>query len=389
MFGIGLKVNKLLAIGKMPNYSRNLFSGQATMFAAFIDYLKEYDYEVSIIDLTLKSDTTKVGTISLIKYWEYIHIVFASIFQFIMNKNTTVYLTTAQTKGGFLRDLFFINIATVFNCPIYAQQFGSNFKNFYTSQKAPLQKRIFTTFNKCKKIIVEGNLTKQQFLDLNFTEDKLVVVQNGLPEKSIPLNISPKNHTSGSPFRLLYLSYLIESKGYLDVLHAMDILVNIKKLNVECIFSGKFMLSEDDERFSTIQEYRNYVDFFITQNNLTKSITFYEGLFGESKKDSFLRANVFILPTYFKFEGQPVSVLEAMAYGCVPIVTEHSMIPDMVDQSCALFVNPKKPEEIANSIDTLISNPELYTSKSKSCISRYLKDFTLIEYCKKMRSIIF
>ena len=37
-----------------------------------------------------------------------------------------------------------------------------------------------------------------------------------------------------------------------------------------------------------------------------------------------------MLPTYYKMEGQPISILEAMATGNVILTTRHAGIPDVV-----------------------------------------------------------
>lgn len=43
-----------------------------------------------------------------------------------------------------------------------------------------------------------------------------------------------------------FMNNMIESKRYVDVLKALDILINEMHLNVECIFAGRFMSVIDD-----------------------------------------------------------------------------------------------------------------------------------------------
>src|SRR6185369_18044140 len=148
-------------------------------------------------------------------------IILGSIKSFIGCRGGLLYITTAQTKAGFLRDLVFINLASFFNFKILMQQFGSNFANFY-NDLSPLMKYIVrTTFNKGNYIIVEGELTKQQFSMIDDYAHKVVPITNGLPEKNLLSSDKGKTYSSDQPFNLIYLSYMIESKGYWDVLKAV------------------------------------------------------------------------------------------------------------------------------------------------------------------------
>ena len=60
---------------------------------------------------------------------------------------------------------------------------------------------------------------------------------------------------------------------------------------------------------------------------------------GERKKELYLSSHIFCLPTYYPYEGQPISILEAYATGCVVITTPHGGIPDIfVDQKNGFLV---------------------------------------------------
>jgi glycosyltransferase involved in cell wall biosynthesis len=127
---------------------------------------------------------------------------------------------------------------------------------------------------------------------------------------------------------------------------------------------------------------------YVVTHNLQEHITYHSGLMGDGKAHAFLNAHVFLLPSYFKFEGQPVSVLEAMAYGAVPVVTKYRMIPDMVTNEVGLFVEPKSPEQIAEKIIFLMKNPADYASYSQACVDRFLANYTLDRYCTNILQVI-
>ncbi|HEY5587486.1 MAG TPA: glycosyltransferase [Candidatus Paceibacterota bacterium] len=379
---------KIIAIGQCTDQIRNLFSGQAMMFESLTDYLKENSYSVDVVNLTSKYTNIQVGEIVVKRIIEYITIILKSIPFFYRNKGGILYITTAQTKGGFLRDFIFIHLAFIFRCKILIQQFGSNFEIFYNCLSPFFKYLVRKTFNKGNYIIVEGVVTKKQFSFIKNYENKVLTLTNGLPEKAIKKGSDVKIFLSNESFKMIYLSYMIESKGYWDVLEAVNILINEFGRNVECVFAGMFKSSVDDEIFKSEVDASNQFHNFIYNKKLDKIVTYYEGLMGAKKSEAFLKSHVFLLPSYFKFEGQPVSVLEAMAYGCVPIVTQYRMIPDMVTHETGIYVEKKSPRQIADKIMYLMDNPEIYKGYSKASIDRFTENFTFDKYCSKFCQIL-
>ena len=372
---------KIIAIGQCTDQIRNIFSGQAMMFESLTDYLKENRYSVDVVNLTSKYTNIQVGEIVIKRIIEYISIIIKSIPVFYKNKGGVLYITTAQTKGGFLRDFIFIHLALIFSCKILIQQFGSNFEVFYNGLSPIFKYLVRKTFNKGNYIIVEGVVTKKQFSFIDNYENKVFALTNGLPEKAIKMDSDVKIYLNNESFKMIYLSYMIESKGYWDVLEAVNILINEFGRNVECVFAGMFKSSVDDEIYNSEVDASNQFHNFIHKNKLDKIVTYYEGLMGDKKSEAFLNSHVFLLPSYFKFEGQPVSVLEAMAYGCVPIVTQYRMIPDMVTPETGIYVEKKSPRQIADKIMYLMDNPEIYKGYSKASIDRFTENFTFDKYC--------
>lgn len=377
-------MGKILAIGLKTNQKLNIFSGQAMMFDALVDFLLANNFAVGVIDLTSKYTNIQVGKFSLKRAIEYLTIIIGSIGKFVEYRGGLLYITTAQTKAGFLRDFVFVHFAWLFGYRILMQQFGSNFESFYSGLSPLFKYLVRSTFNKADLIVVEGELTKHQFSMLDDYFNHVVAVTNGLPEKNLLSSDKGKTYRADQPFNLIYLSYMIESKGYWDVLKAVKILVHEHKKNVHCVFAGAFKHSVDavlhDSELIAEKAFHQYV----SENALQGNVTYCAGLMGEAKARAFLKANVFLLPSYFKFEGQPVSVLEAMAYGAVPIVTNYRMIPNMVTHDVGLFVEAKSPGQIAEKVLYLMEHPDVYASYSQAAVDRFVANFTLDKYSENM-----
>ena len=123
---------------------------------------------------------------------------------------------------------------------------------------------------------------------------------------------------------------------------------------------------------------------YVKKNNLTEKITYFEGLYGNEKSVAFRNSHFFLLPSYYINEGQPVSVLESLAYGCVPIVTRYRLIPTMVNEENGFFVEPKSPIQIVECILEIIDNPMKYHDYSQAGINYYLDNFTQDKYVNKL-----
>lgn len=384
MFGTGLKMkNKIIAIG--PTTQNNtVLNGSSMMFQMFVDEMERRNIPIIVLDLWQsifnKGSERISGKTSIYKVADYILLIGKLFLILVFNPKQKVYLNTGQSKIGFIRDYVIINLSKLFGCKIIAHQFGANYSGFYNSQSGFIKSKIVKTLAKTDKIIVEGDYTKKQFDFLPDYQTKVVSVPNGLPQKIDSSKIIAKKMDYDQPINLFYLSNLIESKGYWDVLEAINILKNDYKINLRAVFSGKFLDSVDDIKFKNAEEARKVFFDYIEKNNLKDNIEYYEGLYGEKKAEEFKKAHFFILPTYYINEGQPVSVVEALAYGCVPIVTRYRLIPTMVNEDNGIFVNPKSPKEIAQRINEMAGKPEVYNAISQNAIKQYTDHFTAEKY---------
>ncbi|MEA3454953.1 MAG: glycosyltransferase [Campylobacterota bacterium] len=100
----------------------------------------------------------------------------------------------------------------------------------------------------------------------------------------------------------------------------------------------------------------------------------------ESDKYNYYKAaSIFCLPSVTKAEAYGIVLLEAMAFG-KPIVSskieESGMIWVNQDNYTGLQVPPRSPKKLAEAIEVIGNNPELYLKFSNNCIERYESLFT-------------
>lgn len=149
---------------------------------------------------------------------------------------------------------------------------------------------------------------------------------------------------------ILFLGWIEESKGVLELLEAAKILAK-SKIFFHLTFAG-------DGR------YADKARKFVEKYELNKNITFV-GWVDEKKKISLLKdCQIFTLPSWS--EGLPNSMIEAMSAGLACVVTNVGVIGDfVVHNQDALIVKKKNITQLANSLKKLIVKQSLRANISK------------------------
>lgn len=382
--------NKIITIGASTQNNK-VVNGQTMMFQLLYDYLKQQkEMKPVLVDFGLSvhknfSDIRVSGKFSYIKLIDNVIAMVKLLFALIMNPKAPVYINTSQSKVGFLRDYIFINLSKFFKRKVIAHQFGANYENFYKAQSDNMKRRIKKTIEKTDVFIVEGDYTKQQLKFVKDFEKKVKAIPNGLPQKIVH---EVKSKQLKKPVMLFYLSNMIEGKGFWDVLEAGNLLKNQYKIPIKLVFSGKFLEDVEDTICQSSQEAKDRFTRKLKEFGLENDIEYFEGLYDMKKAEYFQKAHFFILPSYYINEGQPVAVLEALAYGCVPIVTPYRLIPMMVNPNHGYFVEPKSPHQIANVVLYCLDNDKEYSQKSKNAIAYYNEHFTPQKYINEILKLL-
>jgi glycosyltransferase involved in cell wall biosynthesis len=91
--------------------------------------------------------------------------------------------------------------------------------------------------------------------------------------------------------------------------------------------------------------------------------------------------DVFVLPT--KFEGSPVSLLETMSAGLVPVITDlPGGITDIVNNEIGYRIPMDDNEGFAEAINILYNNRELLNTLSANCRDKIIAEFDVTKTAK-------
>ena len=84
------------------------------------------------------------------------------------------------------------------------------------------------------------------------------------------------------------------------------------------------------------------------------------------------RARVILIPS--KIESYGLVALEAMAYGCVPVVADNTALPEVVGEAGIVFQNGSQ-NDLIDRLAGLISDKAELEKRSTACIKRVQTEF--------------
>ena len=353
---------KILFIGNYPPP----LSGQAIAFKLIYD---EYSIkEKSFLINTIEKQGRRSVFFRLI---DYLRVFVKLIYYLVFIDIDQVYHIISSNKIGFYRDYLIINISKLFNKRLVIHSHNGNYGDFYNGSNKSFQNKIKKTIDKVDSIILLSEKLRNTFY---FIEDnKFSFIPNGLPQEIIKDDRQKKTLNKGH-INILFLSNLIESKGYLDILEALRILNEKGQIDrFKIHLAGDFMLNmSQDESYKSLGDAKNLFFGRIKDYGLDEHVEYHGVVYGE-RKDSLLKnANVFLLPTYYNIEAQPITIIEAMAYGLAIYSTNYRAIPDMlIDNYNGEFVEQKNPLNLAKKLAEIsIEKLEKYSNNSLALFER-------------------
>lgn len=294
--------------------------------------------EVEVVDLSKNS--LKNGIFSLGRGFK----ILTKLFEVWRknNKKDIIYLSLAESFAGNMRDLavYIINYRKIDKVFIHMLG-GAGMKEILNGNG--LIKKLNAYFMKrIGGVIVEGPINYQMFCNVmpkekvyvvpNFAENYLFVTEQEINQKFNDISI----------INILYLSNLIPGKGYDELADAFITLNDADRAKLAITFVGGF---------ESVNDEINFLDKIKPYNQMK-----YLGKFidGEEKRKLYCQSHVFCLPTYYPFEGQPISILEAYATGCIVITSDHSGIPFVFkDQVNGIGVEKRSVNSLKSALQIL------------------------------------
>lgn len=338
-------------------------TGQSLAFSLIYDNYKE---NKSIIEYGGRNTIFKIMSI-----------VICSIKLFMLGvtfKYDSVYITTSRTVFGFIRDFLLINISKLFSLKVVNHLHGADFKNFYFSLNPIMKELVNYTYKKIDTSIVLLPRMKEQY-DM-FENMNIVCISNCCDTPLYTPNFEKKKKNT-----ILYLSNVMFSKG---IVHLIDAVIKLhdEGVDVELNIAGS-ILGDD---FKSKDE----MESILFNKILNKKYIEYVGVVKGKCKDKLLHESMlFVLPTFYKTEAQPISIIEAIANGCVVITTNHNYLMDMISLRNGCIIEKQCVSSIYDAISVYLKSIE----KAKVVFDHNVKiagdKYSLDKYVLKISSELY
>lgn len=257
-------------------------------------------------------------------------VILSSLWYLWLSSSPVMYFTPAGSKLGNLRDALILWVAYHSNKKIVLHFHNSNFGRVIESSE------ILLTINRylyryVDKIILLGQAQKEMFKDLGLEVEVFETIPNAVNSE---LFIDESEFIEKTGNQIVYFSNMIEEKGYVEVL---ELAKAMQKTDFEFTFSGKFY----DE---TVRRE------FEAEIEALANVTYLPGVYGEDKEQLLKRMDYFILPSRYKDETLPISMLEAMANAMYILVTPVGVIPEYVNSETTYLIETDDVEVWADVI---------------------------------------
>lgn len=320
---------------------------------------KNYDY--SIVNLTTATAIEDIGKPAVGKYLKFLGILINTLLKLLTRKYCCAYLTLSPVGFAFTKDAIVVQLIKLFKVPVVLHLHGKGIhKAIAVGGDKSLQR-----YNKVFKDTFVITLSEGLKQDIGAISSfkKCFVVNNGIPQ---PVKLNSPSKTDR--VHILMLSNLIRSKGAMDLLKAVKILVDDHVDGFNVTFAGAW--SELDFMY----EFRA----FINDNNLAKYVSLPGPVYGDEKREAFTTSDIFVLPTYYANECFPLTILEAMSYGLPVVTTSEGAIAEIIDHKKTGFLVPaQNPAGIAQVLKLLIRDKELRSMIGINALDKFNRHYRL------------
>jgi len=233
-------------------------------------------------------------------------------------------------------------LGNLFKKPIVVTAMGSDVNVLYSKSiygktfKPSAIEKIMITLEKADLIIGKSNYLKKRIINLGISENKVVVVNNGVCKDKFHLFDTSGAVLKGKKKTVLYVGNLYAEKGLEQLLGAVEILSR-KRNDVSLVVIGD-------------GPFRKELLKLIERLQLKKFVRMEGQKYHEEIPKWINMSDVVCLPSYN--EGFPNVLLESISCGRPVVASNVGGIPEIIDDSgLGILVPPKDTEKLAWALD--------------------------------------
>lgn len=371
------------------------FSGQAAATELIVEGLSDRGYsKVKLLTPALDRTASKISLLVYLSYLLSLTKCFLSAVVLRFSNLVAVHVTLGQTPVAMLRDGICLFLSTLgrrpssFVCVVALN--GSLFSEWH---HGCLEARLFRwIIKRCNYVTCLGVKHKEILVELGIPRGKVAILPNVSEYSGAKAKFVQTKHELGDRvIRILFLSSLIDTKGFPEYLEAIHSLSPPEGFKIHATLCGPITITPYSERFKSFDEAQQWVNKKISLINESPSVHLerIEQAKGIEKQALFEQAHIFVLPSRYKVEAQPLVVIEAMAFGCAVVTSTVGELPSTVDDKSAIILENPNTLNVTQAITALCNDHELRAKIALGGLSRFTRDFNRERYLERWEYLMF
>lgn len=341
--------------------------GAAKMNQHAIDALSA-QFDLQVIEMRFARTVSEVNRFSLRKLALAVWLLMRLAWKLPQAKS--LYICFAPCGSAYYRDCLYVLLAKLFRVPVILHLHGRGLPNMRKSRwQKQFQQHVFHR----QTVILLGENLRQEVTGLNCTT---VIIRNCLEAGSfLPQRTDP--WAPHQPVRLLWLSNLFRSKG-IETLIAACALLRAEGTDCHLTIAG------DHGDIS-----KSELDALLERHQMHDAASCIGPVSPNERQAALKNTDLFVFPSNYANEAQPLVVLEAMA-ASVPVITSTiATLPEFVRPAeTGQLCPPDNPDLLAMAISTAIKAPEKTTIMRDQACQMCQQEFRHERFASELTKLV-
>jgi len=342
------KVKNVIVISQLPPPVH----GSSIMTQNLVEQLEESGVAVTMVERKFSRSIAEVGRFSIRKVWQAIKLLIdvrgtvrnfpdAPIVFFVTNRSFSLivdwilseYLRLARAKiFGYVHTLGWSD--------------GAQQRSLYSF----VARRLLGS---CETLVTLGDWMTADLSSLIAADQQVKVIANAVPD---PGPLQPT--TSDRPV-VLFLGNFIEAKGVRDFIS----------------LARAFPNSSAD--FLAVGAPESRAQFAQLNANVPPNLTMLPGVYGDEKTAILRGCDVLVVPSRYKYEAQPLVIVEALSYGIPVVAYSVGGIPDLLSGGGGIVVEAGAVDGLTSAVTEILSSGSGTAAMRDSARRVFEERFTL------------
>ena len=281
--------------------------------------------------------------------------------EMILNKPDIVHIHSSFGPS-FYRKMPFIYMACFRGVPVINHIHGAEFETFYLKASDRKKRRIRKVYGKCTMLIALSEEWKRN-LESVVSPEKITVIENYC--KIPDLSGTEKKK------QILFLGEIGKRKGCYDIPEIYGRVLE-KGERLPLIMAGDGELAEVKKLFE--------------DRDLLESVSFPGWVRGADKDKCLKESGIFLFPSYY--EGMPMAVLEAMAYGMAIVTTRVGGIPHLLEDGVSGYLcEPGDIEGLSKRLLELSKDGDKRRKMGERARQKAIEEYSMESHMKKLMDL--